>query len=235
MNRAIVYLIPSLLNEEGLKSIPPEIIDAVNLCNVFFTENHRTSRRFLKKLIPSFIIDEREWYSMENEEEAIKAFRDHIGKLSIIGIISEAGCPGIADPGQELVAIAHREGAEVRPLSGPSSIILALMASGMNGQQFRFVGYLPIREEMKQKAIRDLEADSLRNNSTQIFIEAPYRNNQLLQTLVSTCRPETLLSVSVNLTGKEQSIHTKSIREWKRIKPDLHKQPAIFCLLAVQI
>jgi 16S rRNA (cytidine1402-2'-O)-methyltransferase len=143
---ATVYLIPSLLHEEGLLSIPSYIIDAVKKCQVFFVEEERTARRYLKKLAKEIVIDDYEWFTMNNDEPNIDTFKQKIKEGKIIGIISEAGCPGIADPGQQLVAIAQEMDIEIKPLVGPSSILLALMASGMNGQQFKFNGYLPIKD-----------------------------------------------------------------------------------------
>ena len=172
-----VYLIPSLLNEEGLKALPPYLADAIKTCQVFFVENERTTRRFFKKLLPAIVIDDHEWIVMD--ENAGKKFSESIKAGKTIGIVSEAGCPGVADPGQAMVAIAQEMEIEVKPLVGPSSILLALMASGMNGQQFRFNGYLPIDRQERMKILKELEADSLKNNCTEIFIETPYRNNQL--------------------------------------------------------
>ena len=147
-----------------------------------------------------------------------------------IGIISEAGCPGIADPGQQLVAIAQEMNIEVKPLVGPNSILLALMASGMNGQQFRFAGYLPIKNPERNNAIKELESESAKKNCTQIFIETPYRNNQLMEALLSACQPATKICITVDLTGKEEFIKTRSVADWKKNKPDIHKRPAIFLL-----
>lgn len=230
--QATVYLIPSLLDEEGLQSIPSYIIDAVKQCNVFFVENERTARRFLKKLWKEMVIDDYEWFNMTNDNETAASFRKKIDEGKTIGIISEAGCPGVADPGQPLVGIAHEMNAEVKPLVGPSSILLALMASGMNGQQFRFVGYLPIKQPDRNKTIKELESESAKKNCTQIFIETPYRNNQLIDTLLSICNPSTKLCIAANLTGENEWIKTKTIGEWKKAVPDVHKQLCIFCLLA---
>jgi 16S rRNA (cytidine1402-2'-O)-methyltransferase len=147
-----------------------------------------------------------------------------------IGIISEAGCPGIADPGQILVAAAQGIGARVIPLTGPSSILLALMASGMNGQSFRFNGYLPIDASAKNKMIKELESEALSKNCTQLFIETPYRNNQLLETLVQQLRPSTRLCIAVDITGATEFIKTRTIADWKNKLPDINKRPAIFLI-----
>lgn len=227
---ATVYLIPSMLHEEGVQSVPSYITEVVKQCQVFFVENERTARRYLKTLAKEIIIDNYEWFKMDTNDETIDSFRKKIKEGKAIGIISEAGCPGIADPGQQLVAIAHEMNIEVKPLVGPNSILLALMASGMNGQQFRFAGYLPIRDHERNKFIMDLETDSVKKNSTQIFIETPYRNNQLMEALCKNCKPSTRLCVAVDLTGQNEWIKTKTIAEWQKNKPDIHKRPAIFLL-----
>jgi 16S rRNA (cytidine1402-2'-O)-methyltransferase len=160
----------------------------------------------------------------------IAGFKRTLKEDKIIGIISEAGCPGVADPGQMLVDIAHQLNAEVKPLVGPNSILLALMASGMNGQQFQFHGYLPIDNLQRVKAIKELEAESAKKKCTQIFIETPYRNNQLIEALLKNCNSSTKLCIAVDLTGKKEWIKTKTILTWHKEKPDIHKRPAIFLL-----
>jgi 16S rRNA (cytidine1402-2'-O)-methyltransferase len=229
---ATVYLIPSLLHEEGLRSIPSYIMDIVKQCTVLFVENERTTRRFLKKLDKEIVIDNFEWFTITNDDPNTESFRKKIKEEKTIGIISEAGCPGIADPGQQLVAIAQELNIEVKPLVGPNSILLALMASGMNGQQFRFAGYLPIKNPERNNAIKELESESAKKNCTQIFIETPYRNNQLMEALLSVCQPLTKICIAVDLTGEKEFIKTRSVADWKKNKPDIHKQPAIFCMLA---
>jgi 16S rRNA (cytidine1402-2'-O)-methyltransferase len=239
---ATLYLIPCYLDEQALTPLPAYLLDAVKSCQVFFVENERTARRYLKTLWKEMVIDDFEWHSIHKAEEEVKAiFRQKLKEGRTIGLISEAGCPGVADPGQLLTGVAHGEGATVRPLVGPSSILLALMASGMNGQQFRFAGYLPVENAGRAKALKELEAESQRMHCTQIFIETPYRNNQFLETVLGTCRPATRLCIAVNLTGPGEFIQTKTIQEWKEAAtrgkgvsglPDLHKQPTIFCLLA---
>jgi 16S rRNA (cytidine1402-2'-O)-methyltransferase len=230
---AIVYLIPSLLHEEDTGSIPVSTRDAIRDCRVFFTENERTTRRQFKKLWKEMVIDEYEWITMEKkdtENRTEKLFREKLEEGKNIGIVSEAGCPGIADPGQALVAIAQEKNMTIRPLVGPSSILLALMASGMNGQHFCFHGYLSIDAQERIQAIRKLEADSIRDQSTRIFIETPYRNNQLLEALVKTCRPSTRLCIAVDLTSPGEKIQTRRVAEWKKGLPDLHKKLVIFLL-----
>jgi len=230
-SKSIIYLIPSLLDDEAIETIPPYIIDAVKDCHIFFVENERTTRRYLKKIWKEIVIDDFQWRVIDKHQEAV--FKTMIREGKNIGIISEAGCPGIADPGQDLIAIAQEMNAEVKPLVGPDSIILALMASGMNGQHFSFAGYLPIDEQERSKAIKELEAESQKVRCTQIFIETPYRNNRLVETLLKKCKPTTKLCIAVDLTGKNEWIKTKTVAEWsKQEKIDIHKRPAIFLLLA---
>ncbi|MFI5131873.1 MAG: SAM-dependent methyltransferase [Chitinophagales bacterium] len=233
--KGIVYLIPSLLDENGLEAIPSYIITVVKDCKAFFVENERTARRYLKQIWKEIIIDDYEWFAIHKAEEEVQnIFRGKLKEGKNIGIISEAGCPGVADPGQLLVATAQEMNVEVKPLVGPSSILLALMASGMNGQQFQFIGYLPIDNQPKVTRIKELEAESQKKNCTQIFIETPYRNNQLIETLLKTCKPSTRLCLAVDLTGKEEWVKTKTIADWKKEKTDIHKRPAIFLLHAPQ-
>ena len=149
-----------------------------------------------------------------------------------IGIVSEAGCPGVADPGQFLIAAAQQAGVHVKPLVGPSSILLALMASGMNGQTFQFHGYLPIDSLERKNKITDLEIDSQRRKCTQLFIETPYRNNAIIKDLLANCKDNTLICIAVDITGPTESIQTKTVRQWKQSIPDIHKRLAIFLLFA---
>lgn len=257
---ATIYLIPTFLDEQALAPLPPYILDAVKACNAFFVENERSARRYLKMLWKEMVIDQYEWHSIHKLEEdharateVTLAFRAALARGATIGILSEAGCPGIADPGQLLTAIAQETGATVRPLAGPSSILLALMASGLNGQQFKFNGYLPVDTAGRTAAIRNLEAESSRLSCTQLFIETPYRNNQLLITLLTTLRPSTRLCIAANLTGPREYIRTLPVSKWREMTapnppnppanlpanapaaaaaPDLNKQPTIFCFLA---
>lgn len=236
---ATVYLIPSLLAEEGLIALPPYITDAIKDCQVFFAENERTTRRYFKQLWKTslqgedIIIDNYEWYAVSDSFEIAETFKQKLKENKNIGIISEAGCPGVADPGQALVAIAQEMQVTIKPLVGPNAMLLALMASGMNGQQFQFVGYLPIDNQQRLKAIKDLETESTRKKCTQLFIETPYRNNQLIEALLKTCHPATRLCIAVDITGTNEWIKTKTIAAWKKNQPDIHKRPAIFLLYAV--
>lgn len=228
-----VHLIPCWLFENELSPIPANIKDAIAKCKVLFVENERSARRFIKAVDRSFNIEDFEWVVIHKaEEDVIALFTQKLRLGLTVGIISEAGCPGIADPGQLLVAAAHRYNARVIPFTGPNSVILALMASGMNGQHFEFLGYLPIDETNRSKKIRELEADSAKHGSSKIFIETPYRNNTLFQSLQKNCSPHTRLCIAVDLTTEHQRITTKKISEWRNEKPDFNKRPAIFIIQA---
>jgi 16S rRNA (cytidine1402-2'-O)-methyltransferase len=228
-----VYLIPTFIDEENLQTIPAYILDAVKECNCFFAENQRSARRYLKQLWKEMVIDNYQWHTIHKAEAEVKdAFKKLLQRGVTIGIISEAGCPGVADPGQLLVEAAHEMGATVKPFVGPSSILLALMASGMNGQSFQFVGYLPIDTAERIKSLIDLESESAKKNCTQIFIETPYRNNQLTESICKTLKPSTRLCIAADITGSNEYIKTKTIAEWKNKLPDIHKRPAIFLLQA---
>jgi 16S rRNA (cytidine1402-2'-O)-methyltransferase len=228
-----IYLIPCILAEDASETIPPYVIDAVKKCNVIFAENERTARRFLKMMDKTIVIDDYEWFAIHKAEtEQLQQFTQKIKEEKTIAIISEAGCPGIADPGQILIAAAQKLNCIIKPLVGPSSILLALMASGMDGQQFEFVGYLPIDNGERIKKIKELELSSQKNNSTKIFIETPYRNNPLMESLTKACADKTMLCVAVNITAANENIKTQNIAEWKKKMPELHKQPAIFLLYA---
>lgn len=227
---ATVYLIPSLLAPDGVSAISSAVVDAIKSCQIFFVENERTTRRYFKQLWPEMIIDNYDWHNMKEEEVAASSFRKLLKEEKVIGIVSEAGCPGIADPGQKLIAIAQEMNGVVKPLTGPSSILLALMASGMNGQQFQFNGYLPIENQERVKVIRELEAESAKKKCTQIFIETPYRNNQLIEAICKTCKPNTRLCIAVDITGANEWIKTQSISRWQNKLPDIHKRTAIFLI-----
>jgi 16S rRNA (cytidine1402-2'-O)-methyltransferase len=228
---AEVFLIPTYLHEDGMAALPRYIIESVEKCQVLFVENQRTSRRYLKKLKKEIDIDRFEWFETGKAEEAVLLdFAQKIRENKSIGILSEAGCPGVADPGQLLVARAQDLNVPVIPLVGPNAILLALMASGLNGQQFCFKGYLPINPQQRIGAIRAVEAESAKSNSTQIFIETPYRNNQLISALLQHCRPETRLCIAADITGHDEYIKTKTISQWRKESIDLHKKPAIFLL-----
>jgi 16S rRNA (cytidine1402-2'-O)-methyltransferase len=232
-NKGKLYLIPSILAEgTSDKVISPQIKDIVKNIHHYLVEDLRTARRYISSLKVGLTI--------ENLEMEILNKKTRLGELPLLmkpifegmdmGIISEAGCPGIADPGAIAVAYAHEKGIQVVPLSGPSSMFLALMGSGFNGQSFSFHGYLPIDKKEKVAAIKRLEAESSQHNRTQIFMETPFRNNPLLEDLKNTLHPDTKLCVAKNLTGSDEMIQTKKISEWKRTNLDLHKIPTVFVL-----
>ena len=230
-----VYLIPTVLHddEKALEALPFYILDAIKNCSVFFVENEKTARRFFKRLWKEMVIDNYEWHAIHKAEDAVKTkFIQLLKDGKNIGIVSEAGCLGIADPGQILVEAAQQMNATVHPLVGPSSILLALMASGMNGQCFQFVGYLPIESSARKKTIKELEEYSYKKNCTQIFIETPYRNNQLINDVLNMCKAETKFCIAVDITASTENIKTKTIKEWKQEVPELNKRLAIFLLLA---
>jgi 16S rRNA (cytidine1402-2'-O)-methyltransferase len=230
---ATLYLIPSVLHETALETIPAYMVEAIKQCQVFFVEDERTTRRFFKKIWKEMVIDDYKWVVIHKAEAQVQnQLQQWLKNDAVIGIVSDAGCPGVADPGQLLVATAQKAGAVVKPLVGPSSILLALMASGMNGQQFTFHGYLPIDMAARAKAIKEIELLSAKDKSAHIFIETPYRNNQLVETVLKTCQPQTLFCMAVNLTAPEESVKTQTIAAWKQKKTDIHKQPAIFLLQA---
>jgi 16S rRNA (cytidine1402-2'-O)-methyltransferase len=228
-----VILIPTVLHEDADNCIPPYVIEQAKLCDAYFVENEKTARRYLKKYWREMVIDQYQWRSIHKaEDHVVSEFNQLLAQGKKIGIISEAGCPGVADPGQILVAAAQEKGYEVCPLVGPNSILLALMASGMNGQSFSFNGYLPIDSLEKKKAITQLEQDSAKKNSAQIFIETPYRNNQLIKDLLQHCHPQTKICIAVDITAPTQWIKTKTVAQWKKETLDIHKRLAIFLLQA---
>lgn len=231
-----VFLLPSFLYEGATESLSPSVLSALQQCQVFFAEEERSARRFFKRIWKEMIIDDYTWYTADKKSiqspAILQAFRQQLEAGKNIGIVSEAGCPGVADPGQVLVALAHTLGATVKPLSGPSSILLALMASGLNGQHFCFNGYLPIDTGHRIKHLRELEAESTRKQATQIFMETPYRNNAMLESILKACQPTTRLCIAANLTAPDEFISTRNLKDWKTNLPDLHKKPTIFLLQA---
>ncbi|MDR1437416.1 MAG: SAM-dependent methyltransferase [Candidatus Symbiothrix sp.] len=231
--QASLFLIPVPLGETELSNVLPaynrEILSTIRY---FIVENIRTARRFLKQAGTVVPIDELTFYSLNKHTspEDLSGFLDPLKNGHSMGIISEAGCPAIADPGAEVVAMAQRKGVKVVPLVGPSSILLALMGSGFNGQNFAFSGYLPVDGAGRIKALKALEIRIYSENQTQLFIETPYRNNQLMEDILKTCKPSTKLCVAADITLETELIRTKTTAEWKRQKPDLSKKPCIFAL-----
>lgn len=231
MQRAL-YLIPVPISDvDPVSTLPaPTIATALGLRH-FIVENVRTARRFLRRCSRDFPIDECEFFELNEHTDSslLPTFLAPLRAGEPMGLMSEAGCPAVADPGAQIVALAQREGIRVIPLTGPSSILLALMASGFNGQGFSFVGYLPVKHDERAQRIRQLDALAQRRQ-TQIFIETPYRNNQLLSQLAHTLSPGTLLCVASDITGPEETIITMPARKW--IGHELKKTPAIFLICA---
>jgi 16S rRNA (cytidine1402-2'-O)-methyltransferase len=227
-----LYLIPVPLAEEAAaKSFTPYLVDTINSIKEYIVENEKTARRFLKEAglkTPQSELTIHD-YSKHNRDSTADFFKG-LQAGDDVGLMSEAGCPGIADPGAEIVEKAHRMGIKVIPLVGPSSILLALMASGFNGQSFAFHGYLPIDKTDRSKKIRQLEGMAEQNNQTQIFIETPFRNNPLLEEILKTAHPKTRLCIACDLTSATEFIQTKIIAEWQKKVPELHKRPTIFLL-----
>ncbi|WP_159520603.1 SAM-dependent methyltransferase [Sunxiuqinia indica] len=230
---ASLYLIPITLGDSELNTVIPENHKKIILSiSHFIVENIRTARRFLKKVDRNIDIDSLQFYELNKHtnKNQLHSYLDPVTQNLPVGIMSEAGCPGVADPGAEVVRIAHEQSVRVVPLVGPSSILLAMMASGMNGQNFAFNGYLPIKKGEKATQIKHLESRIYSENQSQLFIEAPYRNLQLLDDLLQNCQPQTKLCVACDLTLKTEFIKTQSISNWKKSKPDIQKRPAIFIL-----
>ncbi len=230
-----LYLIPTTLGDSPpLEVLPISIKRAIESINHYVVENEKTARHFIKKLSPRKSQPALQLFTLNKFTEAteIPSFLEPCLSGSDMGILSEAGCPGIADPGAAVVKLAHQKHIQVVPLVGPSSIVLAVMASGLNGQNFAFNGYLPIDAGERRKAIKRLEKKSREEQQSQIFIETPYRNNKLLEELQKSLTPNTSISVACDLTLTTEYISTRTAAEWKNEKVDLHKRPAIFIIQA---
>ena len=236
MSKGQLYLIPTVISEKQTDVIPEQVRQVVKHTDYFLVENLRTARRFISSLKLGLNIEELHFELLDKNTPVIEVER--LMKPAFegrnIGVLSESGCPGIADPGSAAVKYAHAHDIKVVPLVGPSSIFLSLMASGFNGQNFTFHGYLPIDKKALESTIRQLENESRKNNQTQIFIEAPYRNNQLLENLIKTCHQETLLCVARDISGDEEYIKTAKVRDWKSIQVELHKVPTVFLMYVAQ-
>ena len=231
--KGILYLLPtSLGNPDTAFTIPEGIRSKVKETGAFIVENLRSARRYLKLLDPSIRIDQLVFHELNKHTppEEIPAFLKELLDGTDAAMISEVGMPGIADPGASVVRLAHEQGIRVVPLTGPSSIPLSLMASGLNGQQFRFHGYLPIKRSERKKKIRELEMELKNSGETQIFIETPYRNEPLLDDLLDVCDPSTMLCIAADITMESEYIRTFPVGTWESHRPPLHKRPAIFLL-----
>jgi 16S rRNA (cytidine1402-2'-O)-methyltransferase len=230
-----LYLIPNTLGDSQLNRIlPPYNIEIINSINHYIVEDIRTARRFLSKCGIKTKIDDLQFFLLNKHTpiEEISSFILPLNNGLSIGIISEAGCPAVADPGSEVVKLAHDANIEIVPLIGPSSILLALMASGFNGQRFAFNGYLPVKEEDKIQQLKKDESRSKTEGLTQIYIETPYRNMQLFKTMINCLNPNTRLCIATDLSLEEEKIRTKSIKNWKNTSIDINKRPSIFLFLA---
>ncbi|MDL2223601.1 SAM-dependent methyltransferase [Bacteroidales bacterium OttesenSCG-928-M11] len=228
-----LYLIPVTLGDTPITQVLPTYNREVILTiRHFIVENIRTARRFLKQTDASINIDELTFFVLNKHTRAeeLDQFLTPVLNGCSVGIISEAGCPAIADPGADVVGIAQRKGIKVIPLVGPSSILLSLMASGFNGQSFSFHGYLPIDPNERAKSLKLLEQRIYTENQTQLFIETPYRNGKMLDDIIKTCKPGTKLCIATDITLDTEYIKTKNISDWKKSLPDLNKRPTIFLL-----
>lgn len=231
-----LYLIPVTLGDTPIEQVLPAYNKEI-ICSIrhFIVEEVRTARRFLKQVDRNINIDELTFYPMGKHADAasFSKYLDALRNGEDMGVISEAGCPAVADPGADVVAIAQREGLKVVPLVGPSSILLSVMGSGFNGQSFAFHGYLPIAPTDRAKRLKQLESRSAAEHQTQLFIETPYRNHKIIADILSACNPRTRLCIASGLTTEKEYICSKTVKEWKQVPPpDLNKIPTIFAIYA---
>jgi len=227
------FLIPTHLGEPDIHRLFPEQnLDIIHGLRYFIVENTRTARRFIKSTGFMGSIEEIHFFEIDKHApgDHVETFMKPLLDGYDMGLLSEAGAPGVADPGAIMVRWAHEHGIRVVPLVGPSSILLALMASGLNGQKFRFLGYLPVNRPLRIRALQNLERMSAQNNETQVFMETPYRNQSLLTDILATCNPRSVLCIASNITCRDECIQTKSIAEWMTSPVDIHKKPTIFLL-----
>lgn len=233
MQTGRLYMIPIPIAEGANHTLSPDVALYTRDLKYYFAENARTARRFLKTLHPDLVIEPIQFSEIDKHEGPNTGLlKKWLKEGHDVGVMSESGCPGIADPGAELAQIAHSIGAKVIPLVGPSSLLLSLMASGLNGQSFAFHGYLPVKEPARSQRIKQLEQVSAKEKQTQLFIETPYRNNAMLEELLKHCQNNTRLTIAQDVSGSHEWIVTKSVAEWKKEKPALEKLPAVFLLLA---
>lgn len=233
MATGTLYLIPTTLGESPLPSVIPEQVRRIaSSLTVFVAENPKTARQYLKQLEIATPLQDVEIFTLDKHTrpELLEQFLRPALAGKDVGLVSEAGCPAVADPGAQLVRLAHKKNIRIVPLVGPSSILLALMASGMNGQSFAFQGYLPIQKPERIKRIAEFEKESADRNQTQIFIEAPYRNQALLEDLIQTCDPRTELCLATDITLGSEHIETRIVADWRKKLPDINKKPTIFLL-----
>ena len=228
-----LYLLPVTLGDTEIERVLPAYNKEIILgIKHFIVEDVRSARRFLKKVDRSINIDELTFYPLNKhtEHNVIASYLNPLAEGESMGVISEAGCPAVADPGADVVAIAQRKGLKVVPMVGPSSIILSVMGSGFNGQSFAFHGYLPIEPTERIKRIKELETRIYTENQTQLFIETPYRNHKMMDDILKTCRPTTKLCIAANITCEGEYIKTRTVKEWKGKLPDINKIPCIFLI-----
>ena len=228
-----LYLIPVTLGDTPLANVLPQHnSDVIAGIKHFIVEDVRSARRFLRKVDPQFDIDGSQFFELNKHTapEVVAGYLKPLQQGKPMGVISEAGCPAVADPGADVVAIAQRKGLKVVPLVGPSSIILSVMASGFNGQSFAFNGYLPIKPDERAKKLRQLEQRIYNEEQTQLFIETPYRNGKMIEDIIKNCRPQTKLCIAANLTCDDEFVRTRTVKDWRGKAPDLSKIPCIFLL-----
>lgn len=236
MKFGTLYLIPVTLGDDNItKVLPADVVSIAQQLDTFVVESEKSARHFLSTIKTNKPVRELSLNLLNEhtEDKGIPALLAPLLAGKDIGLMSDAGCPGVADPGAKLVEQAHQKGIRVVPFVGPSSILLSLMASGLNGQQFAFLGYLPVDKTLRNQKIKEIEKRSLTHKETQLFIETPYRNQHMLEAILSTCQPNTRLSVACDISLNTEMIATKTIATWKKTPlPDLHKRPTIFLLLA---
>ena len=228
-----LYLLPVTLGDTPLGNVLPQYnSEVIAGIRHFIVEDVRSARRFLRKVDPQFDIDGSLFFELNKHTspEDVAGFLRPLQDGKPMGVISEAGCPAVADPGADVVAIAQRKGLKVVPLVGPSSIILSVMSSGFNGQSFAFNGYLPVKPDERVKKLRQLEQRVYNESQTQLFIETPYRNGKMVEDILSVCRPQTKLCIAANITCEGEFVKTRTVKEWKGRVPDLSKIPCIFLL-----
>ena len=229
----VLYLIPVLLGDTSVDQVIPTYNKSiVSELKFYIVENIRTARRFLKKCDPDIDIDSLTFFELNKHTNIkdVSGFLDPMKSGESMGVMSEAGCPGVADPGADVVAIAQQKGYKVVPLVGPSSMLMAIMASGFNGQSFAFHRYLPIDSNERANKLKQLESRSYNENQTQLFIETPFRNQKLAEDILQHCKPQTQLCIATNISCDDEQIVTKSIKAWKGKLPDLHKKPTVFLI-----
>ncbi|RJE71333.1 SAM-dependent methyltransferase [Reichenbachiella sp. MSK19-1] len=228
-----LYLIPTVIADDTEeKVLSPQIKEVIQGLDYFLVENVRTARRYISKLKLGLVIEDLQFELLDKKTKRpqIEQYLAAVQRGRDVGIISESGCPGVADPGSEAVVVAHQLGIQVVPLVGPSSILMALMASGFNGQSFTFHGYIPIDKKDLTAKIKAMETATVQQRQTQLFMDTPYRNMKLFEELLKTCNGDTYLCVAKGVTGSDEYIKTKKIKDWKRERVDLHKVPVIFSI-----